>query len=101
MTSDRNGTGKDGRLSAPADAEEKLTARQLEEQLERLCQSKAEEFRLLGYEHVDSREIWECVYDAYRKKGIPPLYQVVNDVLSLKATEFMNWCTLNAFRGKV
>ncbi|MFF2480520.1 post-transcriptional regulator [Paenibacillus sp. NPDC058071] len=67
--------------------------------IEQLCQSKAEEFHLIGYEHVTGQEIWECVNDGYRKTGQPGLHQIVNDILSLKITKFMNFMTLNAYRG--
>ncbi len=68
--------------------------------IEELCESKAEEFRLLGYEQVTGADIWECVSDGYRKTGMPPLYAVVNDILSLKVTQYMNFITLNLYRGE-
>jgi len=80
--------------AAGAQSEEEMNA-----MIEQLCLSKAEEFRLIGYEHVNGQDIWECVSDKYHKKGTPPLYQVVNDILSLKVTQFMNFITLNMYRG--
>ncbi|MEF2968890.1 post-transcriptional regulator [Paenibacillus sp. M1] len=80
-------------------AEDELGEKQLNEAIENLCLSKAEEFRLIGYEHVTGPEIWECVSQKYEKDGYPPLYQLVNDILSLKATQFMNYMTISAFRG--
>ncbi|WP_438444285.1 post-transcriptional regulator [Gorillibacterium sp. sgz5001074] len=73
--------------------------RELNALIESLCNSKADEFRMLGYEHVTGPEIWDCVNDKYHKTGIPALHQVVNDILSLKATQFMNWMTLRVYRG--
>jgi hypothetical protein len=67
--------------------------------IEELCHSKAEEFRMLGYEHVDGKEIWDCVSAKYAKVGQPELHQLVNDILSLKVTQFMNYMTLSAFKG--
>lgn len=67
--------------------------------IEELCHSKAEEFRLLGYEHVSGQEVWACVNAKYVKKGMPELHQLVNDILSLKVTQFMNFLTLSAFKG--
>lgn len=72
---------------------------QLNEAIEGLCQSKAEEFRLIGYEHVSGLDIWECVSQKYEKEGRPALHQMVNDILSLKATQFMNYMTISAYRG--
>ncbi|MCM3630119.1 post-transcriptional regulator [Paenibacillus glycanilyticus] len=71
----------------------------LNDVIEQLCNSKAEEFHLIGYEHVTGREIWECVSEKYNKTGQPELHQIVNDILSLKVTKFMNFMTLSAYRG--
>ena len=76
-----------------------MTDEELNATIESLCESKAEEFRLLGYEHVSGQEIWTCVSDKYHKTGQPALHQIVNDILSLKVTQFMNYMTLNAYRG--
>lgn len=75
-----------------------LSDEELSQVIEDLCRSKAEEFRMIGYEHVVGKEIWDCVSDKYRKTGIPPLYKIVNDILSLKVTSFMNWLTMSAFK---
>lgn len=66
--------------------------------IEDLCHSKAQEFRMLGYEHVTGQEIWECVSDKYKKIAIPPLHRIVNDILSLKVTQFMNWMTMSIYK---
>lgn len=80
-------------------AEEELTEQELNEAIESLCRSKAEEFRLIGYEHVTGSEVWECVSQKYEKEGTPPMHQLVNDILSLKVTQFMNYMTISAYRG--
>lgn len=67
--------------------------------IEELCNSKAEEFRMIGYEHVEGKEIWDCVSAKYAKTGQPELHQLVNDILSLKVTQFMNFMTISAFKG--
>lgn len=72
---------------------------QLTRSIEELCQSKAEEFHMLGYEQVTGEDIWECVQDKYTKTGMPALHQIVNDILSLKVTQFMNWMTLTIYRS--
>ncbi|MBL0387474.1 hypothetical protein JJB07_12505 [Tumebacillus sp. ITR2] len=63
--------------------------------IEEVCQSKAEEFHLLGYEQVTAVEIWKCVSQKY--KEIPPLHRVINDVLTLKTNVFMNWLMIRAY----
>jgi hypothetical protein len=78
---------------------EQMNDDQMNEMIEQLCLSKAEEFRLIGYDQVSGADVWECVSDKYHKKGMPPLYEMVNDILSLKVTQFMNFITLNMYRG--
>lgn len=73
--------------------------KELDRSIEELCASKAEEFRMLGYEHVTGEEIWECVQDKYSKTGFPALHQIVNDILSLKVTQFMNWMTMSIYKS--
>ncbi len=71
------------------------------EAIELCCISKAEELRLLGYEYVTGEDVWECVSAKYKKNNDKPaLHRVVNDILSLKSTQFMNYMTMAAFRGE-
>lgn len=76
-----------------------LSDSELNELIESLCLSKVEEFILLGYDHVSGKDIWDCVSDKYRKTGVPSLHQIVNDILSLKSTQFMNWMTISMYKG--
>ena len=78
---------------------DELTIKDLRIEMRPICQSKAEEFHLLGYEHVSAEEIWDCVASRY-KSSVPALHQVVNDILSLKVTVFMNWMTMRVYRGE-
>ncbi|MFB5762153.1 post-transcriptional regulator [Paenibacillus medicaginis] len=78
---------------------EELDEHYLEEAVEMLCRSKAEELRMVGYEYVTSKDVWDCVSSKYEQEGIPPLHKLVNDILSLKATSFMNFLTMSALRG--
>ncbi|UOF92839.1 post-transcriptional regulator [Fodinisporobacter ferrooxydans] len=71
---------------------------ELNRQIELLCDSKAEEYRMLGYEQVVGKDIWRCVSSKY-KNGYPLLHVVVNDILSLKPDKFMNWLMMEAYRG--
>lgn len=82
----------------PEEPEEPLAEQQLNEAFEQLCESKADEFKLLGYEHITASDVWNCVSHKYSKRGYPPLYQIVNDILSLKVTTFMNWMTMSIYR---
>ncbi|WP_243653038.1 post-transcriptional regulator [Tumebacillus sp. BK434] len=71
---------------------------ELNEVVRKLCISKAEELNLHGYEQVTGEDVWECVSGKY-KRGLPPLHQLVNDVLSLKAHTFMNWLMVRTLKG--
>ncbi|XID93636.1 post-transcriptional regulator [Paenibacillaceae bacterium WGS1546] len=93
------GEGEAERAERPGETEQ-AGGTELNETIAQLCRSKAEEFRLIGYEQVTGEDVWECVSDKYHKKGTPPLYAVVNDILSLKVTQFMNFITLNMYRGE-
>jgi hypothetical protein len=80
-------------------ADTEYNEQELNKIIEDLCWSKSEEFKKLGYESLTGKDIWDCVSDKYIKTGVPPLHQVVNDILSLKTTQFMNWMTMRAFKG--
>ncbi|WP_211093514.1 post-transcriptional regulator [Cohnella fermenti] len=68
--------------------------------IEQLCVNKAEEFRMIGYEQVTGPDIWECVSDRYYKSGTPALHVMVNDIMSLKVNQYMNYITLSLYRGE-
>ncbi len=82
-------------------SEEPLGEAEMNEMIERLCESKADEFKMIGYDQVTGADVWECVSDKYHKKGTPAIHEVVNDILSLKVTQFMNYITLNMYRGEL
>lgn len=67
------------------------------EEVAALCQSKAEEFALLGYENVSAEDVWECVAQAYKEK--PRLHKMVNDILSLKPNTYMNYLMLQMYKN--
>ncbi|OXM15389.1 hypothetical protein CGZ75_01175 [Paenibacillus herberti] len=64
-----------------------------------LCESKAEEFRWIGYESVVAQDIWDCVKSKYKKSGDPLLHRLVNDILSLKPQQLMNYLTMSAWQA--
>lgn len=70
---------------------------ELWESVEHLCEVKAEEFRMYGYDNVTAEQIWACVSDSYRH-GLPRLNRLVNDIMSLKATNFMNWRMISVYK---
>jgi hypothetical protein len=76
-------------------------AEQFREQVEPVIISKIEEFQLLGYDKVTPNEIWDCLMKKKWKnmKEEMKLYQVVNDILSLKIGEYMTYATIEAYKS--
>lgn len=72
----------------------------LKDKLEDVLVSKMEEFHLLGYDAVTTEEIWDCVTVKYKEEW-PSVHQIVNDIFSLKPMTFMNWLTVNAYKGEI
>jgi hypothetical protein len=62
-----------------------------------LCEIKVEEFQLLGYRDVTAEDILECVKSMLKGRG--RLHEVVSAILSLKVGQFMNYVTINAYKG--
>lgn len=93
---------RDSNNSSPARSEDAIILGDLDPDqlvhLQALCQSKAEEFALIGYDKINKDEIWRYFMDKYRQQ-YPPLHRMVNEILSLKITTFMNWETINAYKG--
>jgi hypothetical protein len=79
---------------------EQQSREELKRVIREVLVSKMEEFQMLGYNAVTEDELWECVTSKYKKEW-PQLSQVVNDVYSLKPNSFMNWLTMQAFKGKL
>ncbi|SMF89114.1 Post-transcriptional regulator [Paenibacillus uliginis N3/975] len=78
---------------------ESMSEEELASMINMICSSKAEEFRMIGYEYVTVDDVWNCVSSKYKKQGMPSLHKLVNDVLSLKATSLMNYMTISAYKG--
>jgi hypothetical protein len=78
---------------------ELLSESELMQCIEDLCNSKAAEFRFFGYENVTGEQVWACVSENYRR-GWPRLNRLVNDIMSLKATRFMNWLMVSVYKNR-
>ena len=71
--------------------------RKFEGDLKQLCEARAADFRLLGYDSISAHEIWICVQKM--TKGQVSLHQWVANVLTLNIGQFMNFTTMNAYKG--
>lgn len=68
-------------------------------ELQWLCQIKAGEFQLMGYEEVTGADIWACVLQM--TKGKRALHEMVSTILGLQPGTFMHYATLSAWREGV
>ncbi|WP_241735338.1 post-transcriptional regulator [Anoxybacillus flavithermus] len=60
-------------------------------QLMPALQSKVDELKLLGYEQATIEDVWNCLMVKKWKKNKEEkrLFELVNDVLSLRASDYM------------
>ena len=85
-----------GEQHEPEDVEQHLET--LRKQLAPLCQSKAEELALWGYEQVEPDLIWKIAAEDVRKKRTLKIHQVANAILSLKPNLLMNYLMKEMYR---
>ncbi|MBO8177551.1 MAG: post-transcriptional regulator [Bacillus sp. (in: Bacteria)] len=71
------------------------------EQLKPALLSKVEEFEVLGYDDVTTDQLWTYLLRKKWKnvKEEKKLFQLVNDILSIKPTEYMTFATVEAYRS--
>ncbi|RIV28633.1 hypothetical protein D2Q93_02485 [Alicyclobacillaceae bacterium I2511] len=67
--------------------------------LRQLCQVKVEEFHQLGYDAVTVNEVWACVQGLVKETA--PLHEWVGVILGLNAGRFMNFMTMQAYKGRL
>ncbi|MBO1579276.1 MULTISPECIES: post-transcriptional regulator [Bacillus] len=69
-------------------------------QLQVVLESKVEEFQMIGYDRVTTEDIWKCLKSKKWKKVASDvrLYELVNDVLTLTANEYMTYLTVEAYQ---
>ncbi|SDY54316.1 post-transcriptional regulator [Bacillus sp. 166amftsu] len=70
-------------------------------QLQVVLESKLEEFQMIGYDRVTTEDIWKCLKSKKWKKldSEVRLYELVNDVLTLTANEYMTYLTVEAYQA--
>ncbi|MGE8206116.1 post-transcriptional regulator [Heyndrickxia sp. NPDC080065] len=68
--------------------------------LEPALKSKAEELGLIGYGQVTIKDLWSYLTKKKWKKPKDDIhvYELVSDVLGLKAGDYMNFATIEAYR---
>ncbi|WP_338470367.1 post-transcriptional regulator [Niallia sp. XMNu-256] len=70
------------------------------EKIRPVLQSKVEEFILLGYDSVTEQDIWDYLVNKKWKKDKVDLmlFEVVQEIFSLKIGDFMNYTTVEALK---
>ncbi len=69
-------------------------------ELDIVLNMKMEEFHLLGYDRVTKDDIWECLMNRTWKdvKEKSHMYELINDVLALSVSQYMNYLSLHAYQ---
>lgn len=79
--------------------ERPINSAEMNQIIEDICKSKADELRLLGIERVSGQDVWDCVSAKY-KKDLPALHKLINDILTLKSHAFTNWLMIQMYKGQ-
>ncbi|OJH17531.1 competence protein ComN [Bacillus obstructivus] len=68
--------------------------------LEPALKSKAEEFELIGYGKIETRDLWNFLKKKIWKRRTEDIHmhELVSDVLAIKIGDFMNFTTVEAYR---
>ncbi|MFC3883055.1 post-transcriptional regulator [Bacillus songklensis] len=75
--------------------------RQVRQKVKPAMDSKLEEFELLGYGHIQEKEIWDYLekkrWKSEKEKKL--LHQVVNDILTLKPGDIINFMAMESYKN--
>lgn len=62
--------------------------------------SKLEEFKLFGYKDVTEAKLWDYLKNKkWRKIKELSVHEIVNDVLSVKVGDYMNYATVEMYKN--
>ena len=69
-------------------------------QVQPACASKLAEFRLLGYDSVTEKDLWEYLVKKKWKKEQEEkqLYQLIQEILSVKVSDYISFATIEAYK---
>jgi hypothetical protein len=64
-------------------------------------QSKLEEFQLMGYKKISEPQLWDFLTKKKWKKAKDEikLHEVIQDIMSVKVSEYMNFATVEAYKA--
>ncbi|WP_101844405.1 post-transcriptional regulator [Halobacillus sp. Marseille-P3879] len=62
--------------------------------------SKANEFRLLGYKNATAEDVWQCMLKKiWKNNSKKRLYEVVQDVFHLSNNQYVSYITVEAYQN--
>ena len=63
--------------------------------------SKLDEFQMLGYNTISEKELWEyLIRKKWKKvKDDKKLFEIVQDILSIKVSDYMSFATIEAYKS--
>jgi len=69
-------------------------------ELQPALRSKLEEFQLLGYNTITEDELWKYLTQKKWKRPSEDrrIFELVQDILHVKISEYMNFATIEAFK---
>ncbi|MFD1018876.1 post-transcriptional regulator [Thalassobacillus hwangdonensis] len=64
-----------------------------------LLQSKADEFKIMGYPKTTKQDVWECLRQKVWK-GDPEkrLYEITQEIMRLNTTTYISYLTVSAYK---
>jgi hypothetical protein len=77
------------------------TFNQYRSKVEPALLSKLEEFQLLGYDSVSEDGLWDFLLRKKWKKvkDAKKLYEIVDDILSVKVSDFISYTTIETYKN--
>ncbi|MCD7032954.1 post-transcriptional regulator [Metabacillus sp. GX 13764] len=62
--------------------------------------SKLEEFKIIGYNHVTEKQLWDFLTSRkWKTMREPFVHELVRDIMSVKPGDFMNHTTVESFKS--
>lgn len=80
--------------------EELLTVKEWKPQVKHVLESKADEFRAMGYSQASGEDVWECLVQKVWK-GNPKkrIHELVQDILHLGSNIYLSYLTVKSYEN--
>ena len=70
--------------------------------VEPVLESKADEWRMLGYERASKEDVWNIFIARLPRIEVPErirFHWIVAEIFHLKTHDYMNWLTISAYKA--